>query len=228
MIRMFSLSAAHGLRQERSRCSAFLQMNAVGGWNPGAPRTFPNFLRRDLAVIKWIRKTKRTLKQAGPIQGSNVALRNSLYRPFVKQQLNFTPYFIEDLYSQPRFFPSSETEAENRLIVLTMHSQTPFTALAANLIPCRDVGGRPSQTIPFYVYDASGGNRQENITDWALSEFRTHYADQSITKWDIFHATYAILHHPGYRTRYAANLSANSPASHSHPTSTPSPKPASA
>src|SRR6185437_15784959 len=25
-------------------------------------------------------------------------------------------------------------------------------------------------------------------------------------KWDIFHAIYAILHHPEYRTRYAANL----------------------
>ena len=28
----------------------------------------------------------------------------------------------------------------------------------------------------------------------------------SHNKWDIFHATYAILHHPEYRTRYAANL----------------------
>ena len=29
---------------------------------------------------------------------------------------------------------------------------------------------------------------------------------RSITKWDIFHYTYAVLHHPEYRTRYAANL----------------------
>ena len=46
----------------------------------------------------------------------------------------------------------------------------------------------------------------ENITDWALDQFRSHYADKSITKWDIFHYVYAVLHHPEYRERYAANL----------------------
>jgi len=51
-----------------------------------------------------------------------------------------------------------------------------------------------------------GSNRRENITDWALREFRTHYSDPNITKWDIFHYVYAVLHHPEYRERYAANL----------------------
>jgi predicted helicase len=31
-------------------------------------------------------------------------------------------------------------------------------------------------------------------------------AHPSITKWDIFHYVYAVLHHPDYRQRYAANL----------------------
>ena len=34
---------------------------------------------------------------------------------------------------------------------------------------------------------------QENITDWALNEFRTHYGDATITKWDIFHYVYAVF-----------------------------------
>jgi Type ISP C-terminal specificity domain len=34
----------------------------------------------------------------------------------------------------------------------------------------------------------------------------TASADPSITKWDIFHYIYAVLHHPDYRERYAANL----------------------
>lgn len=33
-----------------------------------------------------------------------------------------------------------------------------------------------------------------------------HYSDESITKRDIFHYIYALLHHPEYRERYAANL----------------------
>jgi len=42
--------------------------------------------------------------------------------------------------------------------------------------------------------------------DWALEQFRVRYGDRSITKWDIFHYIYAVLHHPEYRQRYAANL----------------------
>ena len=69
-----------------------------------------------------------------------------------------------------------------------------------------DVGGRPTQCFPFYIYDKEGANRRENITNWALEQFQTHYQDPKITKWDIFHYTYALLHHPHYRQRYAANL----------------------
>jgi predicted helicase len=68
-----------------------------------------------------------------------------------------------------------------------------------------------AQCFPFYTYDEDGSHRRDNITDWALAEFRTQYSDSSISKWDIFHYTYAILHHPAYRTRYAANLKRDLP-----------------
>jgi len=44
------------------------------------------------------------------------------------------------------------------------------------------LGGRPTQCFPFYTYAEDGTHRRENITDWALNEFRTHYDDPSITK----------------------------------------------
>ena len=62
------------------------------------------------------------------------------------------------------------------------------------------------QCFPFYVYDEDGTNRRENITDWALEQFRTHYNDKKIGKWDIFHYVYGVLHHPGYREKFADNL----------------------
>jgi predicted helicase len=62
------------------------------------------------------------------------------------------------------------------------------------------------QCFPFYVYDEDGTNRRENITDWALQQFRTHYGDDTISKWDIFYYVYGLLHHPGYRTKFADNL----------------------
>jgi predicted helicase len=77
--------------------------------------------------------------------------------------------------------------------------------LAGSRIPDLHFTG-DTQCFPFYTYDEDGSNRRENITDWALGEFRSHYGDSSISKWDIFHYTYGLLHHPEYRTRYAANL----------------------
>jgi hypothetical protein len=38
------------------------------------------------------------------------------------------------------------------------------------------------------------------------NNFRARYYAPSITKWDIFHYIYGVLHHPEYRERYAANL----------------------
>ena len=67
-------------------------------------------------------------------------------------------------------------------------------------------GGSSAQCFPFYTYDEDGNNRRENITDWALARFREVYAEPEITKWDIFHYLYALLHHPAYRETYAANL----------------------
>lgn len=73
-----------------------------------------------------------------------------------------------------------------------------------------------------------GTNQTENITDAALTQFHAHYDDQSITKWQIFHYIYAVLHHPGYGEKFAENLRRELPASPSPRTSTPSPKPAAA
>ena len=68
-----------------------------------------------------------------------------------------------------------------------------------------------NQCFPFYTYDEDGTNRRENITDWALAQFQTHYRDDTITKWDIFHYTYGLLHHPDYRERYQENLKRDLP-----------------
>lgn len=62
-----------------------------------------------------------------------------------------------------------------------------------------------------HTYDEDGSNCCENITDEALVQFQQHYGAklrqaQLLSKWDIFCYTYALLHHPIYRERYANNL----------------------
>ena len=118
------------------------------------------------------------------------------------------------VYVFPSIFPTSETESENRVIIVSDHGfRSDFSTLMTNLIPESHILAASDrfQCFPFYTYDEDGTNRQENITDWALSEFRTHYNDGTITKWDIFHYTYALLHHPTYREKYEMNLKRDLP-----------------
>jgi predicted helicase len=56
-----------------------------------------------------------------------------------------------------------------------------------------------------YRYIASG-ERVDNITDWALKQFRNRYNDNGISKDDIFAYCYAALHDPVYRETFAADL----------------------
>lgn len=55
-----------------------------------------------------------------------------------------------------------------------------------------------------YRYSTTG-EHIDNITDWALNKFRKRYG-KSVTKDDIFHYCYAVLHDPVYRETYAINL----------------------
>src|SRR5687767_4304513 len=45
-----------------------------------------------------------------------------------------------------------------------------------------------------------------HLSDWALQQFRDQYGDPSISKWDIFYYVYGLLHHPGYREKFADKL----------------------
>jgi predicted helicase len=106
-------------------------------------------------------------------------------------------------------FPTSATELENRVLCVTgIGAQQPFATFISKTIPDLNFfgSGTVPQWFPFYSYDKDGANRRENITDWTLNQFCSQYQDNALTKWDIFHYVYAVLHHPHYRTRYAANL----------------------
>jgi predicted helicase len=56
-----------------------------------------------------------------------------------------------------------------------------------------------------YRYSSSG-ERIDNITDWALKQFRDHYGDAAISKDDIFAYCYAALHDPVFREAHADDL----------------------
>ena len=110
----------------------------------------------------------------------------------------------------------------------------PFSPLAVDdLVDMNFISPAAGGTycLPLYRY-TSTGERIDNITDWGLQQFQNKYelnepsspvcyANSSeireelkidvpdtnrITKEDIFHYTYAVLHNPAYRKKYELNL----------------------
>jgi len=170
-----------------------------------------DFVISDDKKIKWSRNLKRELKRNKIAEYAEYKVRNALYRPFIKSHLFFDSIMNNDVSHFPSIFPAPEIEKENRTIcVSSSRTNASFQTLMVDMIPDFHITG-DSQCFPFYIYDENGTNRRENITDWALEHFRIHYRDDTITKWDIFHYNYGLLHHPDYREKYEANLKRDLP-----------------
>jgi len=161
--------------------------------------------------ISWSEGLKQNLQRGKTADYSEENVRTSLYRPFTRSNLYFDRMLTERVYVFPSIFPTPEAEKENRVISVNgIGSNKPFHGLMTNVISSLGVLDA-NQCFPFYTYNEDGTNRKENITDWALAEFRKHYSDGTISKWDIFHYTYGILHHHKYREKYQANLKRDLP-----------------
>ena len=173
-----------------------------------------DFVDYDDKKIKWSRDLKSDLKRGRIVEYTECKVRNSLYRPFTKSNLFFDRVMNEEVYGFPTIFPTPKTETENRAICVSGVGHDIFrchiTDRIADLKFSNSSNGG-TQCFPFYTYDARGKNRRENITRWTLDQFRTHYRDDTIGKWDIFHYIYGLLHHPDYRERYQANLKRDLP-----------------
>ena len=51
----------------------------------------------------------------------------------------------------------------------------------------------------------------DNITDWSLKEFQTHYNNSALTKDDIWEYCYGVMHAPDWRERYQHELARSMP-----------------
>ncbi|TAD94971.1 MAG: DNA methyltransferase [Bacteroidetes bacterium] len=150
----------------------------------------------------------------------------SNYRPFTKKCFYFDKHFNGRTYRWADIYEP----IENQFIAFSgiAHNKT-FQALAFQGI-C-DLGFvETCQCLPLYRYQ--NGQKIENITDWALELFGARYEsveeggsrventtlnprisklDTRISKTDIFHYVYAVLHSPEYRKKYEIDLKRDFP-----------------
>ncbi|MFM5993987.1 MAG: type ISP restriction/modification enzyme, partial [Dolichospermum sp.] len=158
--------------------------------------------------IKWDEDLKSYFKRKIQKQFDKTSIQPSLYRPFCKQNLYFDKHFNGRTYQW--FDILNEKDAENKYIAFSALGNTkPFHCLGSNTIIDLHLTG-DSQCFSLYRYDKEG-KRIDNITDWGLKQIQTHYQDETITKIDIFHYTYAVLHNPAYRSKYELNLKRDFP-----------------
>jgi len=185
----------------------------------------------DPQQISWNRSLLADLDRNRPRAFHETALRRSTYRPFTHTHVYFERALNDMVYRLEELFPTA-AHGNGGFYQVGAGSAVPFSVLALSNMPDLHVTGAGSggQFFARWRYEAvdsedgtlelgtesdgdevvDGYRKIDNITDEALTRFRSAYGDE-ITKDDIFHYVYGLLHSPDYRTRYAADLKKSLP-----------------
>jgi predicted helicase len=158
--------------------------------------------------IKWTRAVKADLEKRIKYKFCDDFIVDCLYRPFSKKNLYFSSQLNEMRYQLPSIFGGLGTLDNTCMIFTDANSQKPFLISVTNKIfDLHYVGSAAgSLGLSLYSYDRDG-IRYDNITDWALTQFKNYYSTiETLNKLDIFHYVYAVLHNPAYRAKYEQNL----------------------
>jgi predicted helicase len=155
--------------------------------------------------IKWSESLKSNLYNQNLVQFDDKKIIKLTYRPYYNL-FYYSEHILSDrLTSIHNQLYGTDFHQKNLTICLTIHEQVPFVVQATDYLFDAGLGSRGTQGLPLYRYDKQG-NRIDNITDWGLKQIQTHYQNETITKIDIFHYTYSVLHNPEYRRKYELNL----------------------
>ena len=165
------------------------------------------------SAIKWTRALKRDLFNDLPYAFDGNLITVAMYRPYVKRFLYFSRQ-LNEMQNMMRAYFGDRGNLTNKSIVFTdPTSEKPFMVLATDCCPDMHLVGAASGSVVVGRKRLSDGVEVDNITDWALEEFRSHYGNllpgqerHLITKDEIFHYVYGTLHDPIYRDTYAQNL----------------------
>lgn len=166
--------------------------------------SFPN-------KIKWSADLKTRFAQGRRSSFDAALVVKAHWRPFTRAALYSEKLFNDRLTDNHLAAFGASLVRENRVLMVCGHPQLPFTVHATDGLSDAGYASRATQMFPMWLY-ANDGQRSENITDWGLKQFTSHYkagAGKRLpepTKQGIFHYIYAVLHDPAYREKYKLNL----------------------
>ena len=159
-------------------------------------------------VIKWSRNLRRHFEGGRRIVFSEDKTVQCLFRPFVSKWYFADSIMSNDFTGNYLEMFGSKLDRRNSVIFVKGPTAEYFSVLSTDKIidfKCGFTGNGGTFCLPLYRY-TKGGERVSNITEWGLRQFRDHYDDESITAEEVFAYTYAALHDPAYREKYAVDL----------------------
>ena len=176
---------------------------------------------RHRSHVRWDPNLKDNLRRGRAARFSTENIRQVAYRPFVKAYCYADDLFSQRPYPRRNFFPAADSD--NRAICVPGIGDTrPFSALMVDTMP--DVHFVAfGQCFPRYRYRQPSADqgalpgiaakieRVDNISDVGVRAVRVRYADNAITKDDVFAYVYGVLHAPDYRARFANDLTKDLP-----------------
>ena len=181
------------------------------------PPELDDFIDNDATRISWTRSLKQDIRKGKDLELRDGLFIPCLYRPFTKQWQFYSRRLNEMVYQMPRIFPNGELP--NRVIAVTgKGGRSGFSALMVDALPNLDTIEK-GQCFPFWLYEKveetggdllgeqfSGYRRLDAITEYGVEHFCSVYPSGTVTREDIFHYVYGLLHSEDYRSRYSANL----------------------
>ncbi len=162
--------------------------------------------------IKWSRDLKNKLYKKIKITFNSKKVKNTELRPFVCKKY-YAEKIMSDVLTENHYLIAGKNlDKENTVLTINEGGRLNLCSLVTNYIPNYSFYVLDaSQSIPLYRYTKEG-KKIDNITQWALNEFRNHYSVGThrcvfeIQREDIFHYVYGVLHNPAYRKKYELNL----------------------
>ncbi|MBL0767769.1 DEAD/DEAH box helicase [Sphingopyxis sp. DHUNG17] len=187
-----------------------------------------NYVTMDSTKISWDRPELQKAKRGTNTRFVEQSIQLSDYRPFSRTWSYSDRSFNNCVYQMPRMFPADGKE--NRGICISgIGAGGDFSVLMVAHLPNVHTIST-GQCLPRYIYDyeaeaadgapqgglfsaapAAPGGRGDAITDEGLAHFQAAYFGEPITKDDLFHYVYGLLHSEEYRARFADNLSKQLP-----------------
>jgi len=160
--------------------------------------------------IKWSSSLELYYRSKRKTEFNPSLIISSLYRPFL-HKIHYSDFIFNHRLTQNHYdIFGKKLSNKNKLISFSgIGSSRNFQVLASDILIGLDTLEK-TQCIPLFKFN-NKEQKSDNITDWGLTQVQNHYSNEKITKEDIFHYTYGVLHNPAYRKKYELNLKRDFP-----------------